>query len=425
MRTGSMISLSLGRSTLAQAVAVALAVPAIGLSTAHAQPDSQAQTGPIEEVTVTGSRIVRRDYSANSPIQTVDRDTLDAQASIGLESALNQLPQFVPAATGLTQMQDQSQLTDNFPTMTAGAALVSLRGLGPNRNLVLLDGYRAVPVNATMAVDINSIPSAAIQRVETITGGASSVYGADAVAGVVNFITRDDFEGVNIDAQYGNVQNGKGPETRVSILFGMNSEGGRGNVMLGVERARREPLAAIDTDVYRNAMHDPHSGGGTELIYTGPYYNIDAGNPPSGEVIDQIFDQAPAGVVLRNSANAVTGRVYWNDDGTVYTGAANFNSASPDGPGSTAGVYRYNGPFKVVAGNANRPGDYPWRRIDAMGQIQQEIPYYVANIPLERTSVFSRAQYDLTDRVTAYAQFLGVESSTERLWSMSPMTGGW
>jgi outer membrane receptor protein involved in Fe transport len=424
MRTVSISSLS--RSTLAHAVAMAMAIPAVGISTAHAQaPDQQQQAGQLEQITVTGSRIVRRDYSANSPIQTVDRDALDSQASIGLESALDQLPQFVPAATGLTQMQDQSQLTDNFPTKTAGASLISLRGMGPNRNLVLLDGYRAVPVNATMAVDINSIPSAAIERVETITGGASSVYGADAVAGVVNFITKKDFEGVNIDAQYGNVQNGEGPQTRISALFGMNSPDGRGNVMLGIERSKRDPLPAIDTDFYRHAMNDPMAKGGTELIYTAPRYVIDNNNRPDGAVIDQIFDQAAPGVVLRNVNNQVTGTAFWNEDGTLYTGGASFNGTSPQGPGSTAGVYRYNGLYNVVAGNANLPGDYPWRHIDAEGQIQQEIPYYIANVPLDRTSVFARAQYDMTDHVTAYAQFLGVDSSTERLWSMSPMTGGW
>jgi outer membrane receptor protein involved in Fe transport len=404
---------------------MALALPAFPIAIAHAQDAPAAAQAQPEEITVTGSRIVRRDYSANSPIQTIDRSSLDSQASIGLETALDQMPQFVPAATGLTQMQDQSQLTDNFPTKTAGASLVSLRGLGPNRNLVLLDGYRAVPVNATMAVDINSIPSAAIERVETITGGASSVYGADAVAGVVNFITKKHFEGVNFDAQYGNVQNGDGPETRVSALFGINSANNKGNVMLGLERAKREPLAAIDTDFYSHAMHDPYSGGGTEFIYTGPYFGIDTRNAPNGAVIDQIFNQAAPGVVLRNAANAIAGNVYWNDDGTVYTGGASFNSGSPAGRGSAAGVYRYNGPFNVTPGNANQPGNYPWRHIDAQGVIQQEIPYQVANVPLDRTSVFGRAEYDLSDTVTAYAQLLGVESSTERLWSMSPMTGGW
>ena len=84
-------------------------------------------------------------------------------------------------------------------TNTVGASSVSLRGLGPNRNLVLINGRRAQPINPTMVVDTNSIPAAAIQRVEMISGGASAVYGADAVGGVVNFILKDDFEGASIE----------------------------------------------------------------------------------------------------------------------------------------------------------------------------------------------------------------------------------
>src|SRR4029078_2321523 len=118
---------------------------------------------------------------------------------------------------------------------------VSLRGLGANRNLVLLDGYRAVPVNATMAVDLNTIPAASIGRVEIITGGASSVYGADAVAGVVNFILKKDFQGLDLDVQTGSMQNGEGAETRASALFGVSSADNRGNIMVGLEKANRRP----------------------------------------------------------------------------------------------------------------------------------------------------------------------------------------
>ncbi len=337
---------------------------------------------------------------------------------------MNQLPQFVPAATGLTQLQDQANLTDNDPTITAGAATISLRGLGTNRNLVLIDGYRAVPVNATMAVDINSIPSAAIQRVETITGGASSVYGADAVAGVVNFITRKNFQGVNIDAQYGSMQNGDAGEGHISALFGVNTADGKGNIMIGVERSKRAAVLGQDTAFYKHAMSDP-TVEGTAFFETDPYYNIDTANAPSGAVIDNIFNQAPAGVVLRNGAGGVTGRAYWNNDGTIYTGGASFNGGSPEGPGSTVGVYRYNGPFNITQGNANLPGSYPWRKIDAQGRIQEQMPEFVANIPLDRTSLFGRAQYNLTDRVQAFVQFLGVTSSTDRHTLVSPALGGW
>ena len=146
--------ISFERKRLALSIASALAAPAVGWQTAVAQQPTAAQP-PLEEVVVTGSRIVRRDYDANSPLQTLDRSAFEQQNSIALETALNDLPQFVPAAQGVTQLQDQSQMTDNFTTLTAGASTVSLRGLGANRNLVLVDGYRAVPVNATMAVDVN------------------------------------------------------------------------------------------------------------------------------------------------------------------------------------------------------------------------------------------------------------------------------
>jgi outer membrane receptor protein involved in Fe transport len=293
---------SLTPKRLTSAIAAALAIPALNLPVVHAQ-DAAA----LEEVLVTGSRIVRRDYVANSPIQTVDSAAFENQAAIGLENALNDLPQFVPAATGLTQFQDQSQFTDNFTTLTAGASTISLRGLGANRNLVLLDGYRAVPVNATMAVDLNSIPAAAIERVEVITGGASSVYGADAVAGVVNFILKRDFEGVDLDLQYGNMQNGEGPETRASVLFGVNSADGRGNIMLGLEWAKRDAIHADDVDFYSNALRDP-TVEGSHLIISAPYYNINSANAPDGTVIDGIFDQVGPGVVLRNAAGGIQGR---------------------------------------------------------------------------------------------------------------------
>src|SRR4029077_805255 len=158
-------------------IAVALALQASLSQLAHAQQASDSDEG-LAQVTITGSRIVRRDYEANSPIQTIDASALENKAAVTIEDTLNKMPQFVPAATGYTQVSN-GELINTGSTTTAGAATLSLRGLGPNRNLVLVDGLRAVPVNATMAVDINTIPAAAIDRVEVITGGASSVYGAD------------------------------------------------------------------------------------------------------------------------------------------------------------------------------------------------------------------------------------------------------
>ena len=169
---------------------------------------AQAQETGLEEVTVTGSRIVRRDLDAASPIVTIDSERLSNSSTLSIESVLNQMPQFVPENT-----QFDSGIQTGA-TLSLGIASLNLRGIGPNRTLVLVDGRRAQPANAALVIDTNTIPSAAIERVETITGGASAVYGADALAGVVNFILKDDFEGVEMDLQTGPTQEGDGEETR-------------------------------------------------------------------------------------------------------------------------------------------------------------------------------------------------------------------
>ena len=130
------------------------------------------------------------------------------------------------------------------------------------------------------------------------------------------------------------------------------------------------------------------------------------------------------------AARGLAGRVYWNDDGTLYSGGESFNGVSPGGsgpnhPNGTAGAYRYNGPTYTSRDNANIPGDYPFRAVDAEGQIQQELLQYEANIPLDRNSIFGRAEYELADTVTAYAQVSAVQSETRRLFTQSPAVAGW
>ena len=146
---------------------------------------------------------------------------------------------------------------------------MNLRGIGPNRTLVLMDGRRAQPANASLVVDMNTIPSAAIERVETITGGASAVYGADALAGVVNFVLKKDFEGVDMDIQTGMTQEGDGKETRFTTLLGVNGESGNSNVMIGVEWYKREAVFQEDRDFYRDAWADPKNESGGFLNATG------------------------------------------------------------------------------------------------------------------------------------------------------------
>ena len=154
-------------------------------TTPDAVPGNDASASPSagQEIVVTGSRIARRDFTSNSPIVTVNSQAFQNTANVAVEATLNKLPQFVPAQTPALGADIQPTATN-----TPGAATISLRGIGSNRSLVLIDGRRGTPANATGVVDINTIPSAAIERVEIISGGASATYGADAVAGVTNFI---------------------------------------------------------------------------------------------------------------------------------------------------------------------------------------------------------------------------------------------
>src|SRR5690606_25231976 len=137
------------------------------LSSVFVAPPALSQEAGVEEVVVTGSRIRRQDFEANSPIVTVDEQLFEETNTVGVETILNQLPQFVPAVT-----QFNTGNVQNTATETVGASVVSLRGLGANRNLVLINGRRGQPVNAALVVDTNSIPSSMIQRVEIISGGA-------------------------------------------------------------------------------------------------------------------------------------------------------------------------------------------------------------------------------------------------------------
>jgi outer membrane receptor protein involved in Fe transport len=357
---------------------------------------AQAQS-EVDEITVTGSRIARRDFQANSPITTVDAQRFEDSSTVAIESVINQLPQFVPA---INQFDAGGYTQGAFST--PGAATVSLRGLGSNRNLVLLDGRRAMPVNASMAVSVNTIPGAAIARVETITGGASSVYGADAVAGVVNFITKKDYQGVTFDYQRSETMRGDAAESRISALFGANF-GQTGNVMIGFERSSRDELLKADRPFYTDGWADP-TVAGTQTFWSDPGMETQVGNLPSSAVVQQIFAGATSTVPNNNI-------FYLNRDGTVY-------KTQPQG------AFRYNGPTLTPAGDV-------WRKTQTTaspstnGQLVQNRDYELAQIPLERYSTYAHAHLDVTDHVSAFADALFSENTTRAVGEDSPLLGGW
>jgi len=351
------------------------AAVAAAIGTSLVAPTTYAADDELAEITVTGSRIVRRDLDAPSPILTVSSDTFEASSTTSAESVLNQLPQFSPTGT-----QFASSIQSGA-TASPGAATLNLRGLGTNRNLVLVDGRRPQPANASLVVDVNTIPAAAIQSVEVITGGASATYGPDAMAGVVNFILKKNFQGLSLDLQTGRTQEGDGEETRVSALMGTNFAEGHGNIMLGMDWNKREAVYQIDRNFYRNGWLDPGNPGGgfiTAPAYGGGQVLGTGTNSPSQVAINSLFPQAPAG-----SIGPAT-EFRFNADGSVFV---------------TKQGYGYNGPL-----NSLTPGRYSAIKKLANGDLDQSFIDGYVSTPLTRYSIFGRGTYDINDNVSGFMQ---------------------
>jgi outer membrane receptor protein involved in Fe transport len=175
--------------------------------------------GDVEEIVVTGSLIARPDFESASPIVSVGQDTFARTSAVSIDTVVSRLPQFVPSYSS----------TSNNPS-NGGQGNLSLRGLPPASTLVLLDGRRVIPANGDGVVDVNVIPGSLIESVEVITGGASAVYGSDAIAGVVNFKLKSKFEGVQFDGNWNETSRGDAAERAAGITAGSGFGNGRGQV---------------------------------------------------------------------------------------------------------------------------------------------------------------------------------------------------
>jgi iron complex outermembrane recepter protein len=444
------------------------------------QPQTRAQQ-ELEEIVVTGSRIVRRDMEVNSPLLTIDVQRLEDNAFISIEQALNDLPQFMAGGVGMsanavTSLQGANALEGGLGSGDAfnstllpnnaqalgivvpGAANVNLRGLGANRSLTLIDGHRAMPLNASMIVDLNTIPTIAIGGMEVITGGASAVYGADALAGVTNIKFRENYEGMQLRFRGGlNEAGGDGEEHQISALIGANFADGRGNVMIGMEYSKRREALWRNRDHFREVMESPYSGSGNFAFAYEPYYTSGAvagtnnvfqgptawnGGAPSAAAIASVFanNTCPGGVIdcIVNPTTRVphAGNGWaFNPDGSLYVRSSQIAS----GTGASA-VTTYYGPQ-----GWNRPA--PGTQADPM-QIgcsftQQGTSAYAdfagepcnptvnridygrwLSGPRDATNMFARATFDLTDNIQSYANFHVASSDTFTRREPAPLLGG-
>lgn len=242
------------RTKLTTALGTTCALLILQIDARAADPPSPSNA-PLEEVLITGSRVKRTDsFDYPVPVAVVSGASINESGYTQLGDALNNLPQAL-ASTGA---QNSSASLFN-----SGQQRINLRGIANSRTLVLVDGRRHLTGDfQTNAVDLNSIPSTMIDRVEAISGGASAVYGSEAIAGVVNIILKHDLQGLVLDLQGGQTQESDGAEWKTSASWGTHFADDRGNFLLGAEWGKVQPIWQKDRDwafpgIRRNTVVSP------------------------------------------------------------------------------------------------------------------------------------------------------------------------
>ena len=224
------------------------AAPAAGTSTQDsAPPAGESSTG---EIIVTGTLIRNPNLVSSSPVSVIGQEELNLRQVNNAEQVLRDLP---GAAASIGSAVNNGN---------GGASYADLRGLGNFRNVILLDGNRIVPSSAVGRVDLNNIPLALIERVDTLTGGAATTYGADAVSGVINFITRSDFSGIELNASEQITERGDGETNRIDLTVGSNFDDDKGNVVFSVGYQNSDPVYQSDRKFSRNSYTSTSGGIG-------------------------------------------------------------------------------------------------------------------------------------------------------------------
>lgn len=365
------------------AIAVIANTPSFGQNA----PTPAAGAEEMETVTVTGSRIRRADYVSNSPVVTVEARALTETGSTATEHLLNTLPQFVPSVT----------TTSNNPG-NAGQANIDLRGLGTQRNLVLLNGRRLPPSNPTGTVDINIVPSALIENIEVVTGGASAVYGSDAIAGVTNFTLKRDFEGVALESGYGQTDRSDGTEWTSALTFGSNFAQDRGNAVFSFQYTKREAIYQGSRD-FSEVSYDIRRDGKTPL-----------GSPTS---IEGRFDRDNNNLASQAAVDAVFAR-YGNAPGTVSRAQGiGFN---PDGSLFTYGT-------GLPGTVANYLGDTSSPAFSDSSFTYNFAPSNAMQLPLQRWNLSGFGNFVLGEGVEAYAQAFLTSYDVTSTLAPTPATG--
>ena len=327
-----------------------------GTAPAFAAPAPAADPAPAAEdqtteIVVTGSQVSRAGFTSPTPVTSLTPADLAKVAAPNIADALNQLPALKPSIT-------PSSVTNL--SVVSGGNFLDLRGLAYLRTLTLIDGKRYTPTTVTGAININLVPQALIGSADVVTGGASAAYGSDAVAGVVNLKIDDKLEGLRGSVQGGITDHNDNRNYLASFAYGKSFAGGRGKILIGAEIAQN---GGVDT------LGDRAWGRNRSTI-NNPAYVAGNGQPQSLLVDNAKASNASYGGVI-NSPGLLKGIQF--------------------GPGGTTLPFTYG--TSVTATTMNG-GD----------GVNGDSDYVLAS-PLKRWSTYAKATYELTDAITAYANF--------------------
>src|SRR5579859_767205 len=337
------------------------------LSVISAPHSAWAQTQDVEQVVVTGTHIVRDGYEAPTPVTVLDTEYLKAAAPANIVDVVAQLPSVV----GSTTNQNTNQ---SFSAGQDGVASINLRNLGANRTLVLIDGMRSVPSSVTGIIDVDTIPQELVSRVDVVTGGASAVYGSDALAGVVNFVLDKDYTGIKGELSGGITTYGDDASYRLALTGGTSFAGDRGHIIFNVSTNHVDgifgnPRAWDQTGKYFLANPNYKAGNGQ------PQFLIESGAGFS--------TGTPGGIITSGPLKGVT-----------------------FGPGGTPSQFNYGSlesdPF-CVGGSCTANQDNQGVTLDQANR---------------RGNLFSRISYDLADNANIYLQG-SYNQSTSVAWDVS------
>lgn len=334
-----------------------------------------ADESVVETIEVTGTRIKRKDLVSSSPTISTSAEDFAVSGDATIDNYLRQLPQFQPGTGNFSNSSSGG---------TVGQSTLNLRGLGPQRNLVLLDGRRLQSSSANSAIDINTLPSNAIGGVEIVSGGASATYGSDAMSGVVNFKSRRDLDGIEVTAKLTQPKDGDGLSTLYGLAYGSDFADSRGNAFISAEYVDRKGISIQE----RPFFLEQNPSGFT------PYSRTLPDVAPSQAAVDALFASYGISGVSNRSFFGV------NDDNTIFAVS-----------GGRATNYR-------------GPTDAPFIKTDSSFGYHPGYNNYV-QVPLERTAIFGKADYTLDNEITAYGHFQYSNSEAQNIGSEPVLAAPW